>query len=292
MTSTKFKPTKQSHSSMSNLDVAVSSFWQLARHWKQGDKAKLELGCEDGSLHMQLTAVLGHPDHPHFPYPPSPHTPPPLTPAPSPPVLKKKKSPSQLRRQERRRQEALARAEEAAPPIIVEKAASTEDVEGAEKDSSVIVDSKVESEIEKPAEKLVENLTQDSWPNFKCDQCEYTNATERGLSQHQRMKHRISQLDGNLDSEGEDPEEEKVVTLILVDNGDIIGPELCPKSFPPTKVFHPKAGIGILEKEHSKTSDGDVFINYYFPDDPKTYVVTQGPNRGLRMPSIYNVFLI
>ena len=39
-------------------------------------------------------------------------------------------------------------------------------------------------------------------------------------------------------------------------------------------VFHPKAGIGILEKEHFKTTDGDVFINYYFQDDPKTYLVT------------------
>jgi hypothetical protein len=44
---------------MSNLDVAVGSFWQLARHWKNGDKAKLELSCEDGSLQMQLSAVLG-----------------------------------------------------------------------------------------------------------------------------------------------------------------------------------------------------------------------------------------
>ena len=56
---------------MSNLDVAVASFWQLARHWKQGDKAKLELTCEDGSLHMQLSAALNHPDHRHFPHPPS-----------------------------------------------------------------------------------------------------------------------------------------------------------------------------------------------------------------------------
>ena len=80
------------------------------------------------------------------------------------------------------------------------------------------MESEVESEIEKPTEKLteklVEILTQDSCLNFKCDQCDYTNATERGLSQHQRMKHRISQLDGNLDSEGEDPEEEKLVTCI------------------------------------------------------------------------------
>ena len=65
-------------SSMTNLDVAFASFWQLARHWNQGDKAKLELSCEDGSLQMQLSVVLGHPKKLHFPHPsPSHHSPPP-----------------------------------------------------------------------------------------------------------------------------------------------------------------------------------------------------------------------
>ena len=32
--------------------------------------------------------------------------------------------------------------------------------------------------------------------SFKCGQCEYTNATKRSLSQHDRIKHRISQIDG------------------------------------------------------------------------------------------------
>ena len=54
---------------MLNLEVAVSSFWQLARHWKSGEKAKLELACEGGNLHLQLSAMLGHPDHIHFPAP-------------------------------------------------------------------------------------------------------------------------------------------------------------------------------------------------------------------------------
>ena len=197
---------------MSNLDVAVSSFWQLARHWKQGDKAKLELTCEVGSLHMQLSAALGHPDHPHFPYPPPPPPPTPL--APSSPILKKKKSPSQLRRQERRRQGTLARAEEAASPIGVKKAASTENfekagntenaevnVQGAEKDSSDNMYREVvqEAEMEKPAEKLDKIHVEEICLNLKCDQCEYTNSTTRGLSQHTRMKHRIPQLDGHID---------------------------------------------------------------------------------------------
>ena len=101
---------------MLNLDVAVASFWQLARHWKQGEKAKLELSCGDGSLHMQLSAVLGHPDQPHFP-----HSSPPQPPSPPFSAPKKKKSPSQLRRQERRRQEALTKAKEAASVTVMEE---------------------------------------------------------------------------------------------------------------------------------------------------------------------------
>ena len=90
---------------MSNLDVAVATFWQLARHWKNGDKAKLELSCEGESLHIQLSARLGPPEQQHFPDPP------PIIP----PV--KKKSPSQLRRQERRRQDANSKTK---PPATKE----------------------------------------------------------------------------------------------------------------------------------------------------------------------------
>ena len=101
---------------------------------------------------------------------------------------------------------------------------------------------------------------------FQCDQCDKTNATERGLSQNQRMKHRISQLDGNLDSEGKAPEEEKVVTLILGDNADIIGPKLCPKSLPPTNVFQPEAGIGILRRKKPRQDVGwPCFCQLIFP---------------------------
>ena len=61
---------------MSNLDVALAGFWQIARHWKNGDKAKIDLSCEARSLHMQMLAMLGNPDQPHFPHP-----------APAPPLL-------------------------------------------------------------------------------------------------------------------------------------------------------------------------------------------------------------
>ena len=34
---------------------------------------------------------------------------------------------------------------------------------------------------------------------FKCDQCTYESAPDKGVKQHVRMKHRISQLDGQDD---------------------------------------------------------------------------------------------
>ena len=49
---------------MCNLDVALASFWHLARYyWQQGEAAKLEMSCEAGSLNIQLNPKLGHPFH-------------------------------------------------------------------------------------------------------------------------------------------------------------------------------------------------------------------------------------
>ena len=130
-----------------------------------------------------------------------------------------------------------------------------------------------------------------SFPSFKSDQCSYTNSSEKGLGQHKRMRHRISQVDGFDDSCEEISEETYHVTLELDNLGNIVGPELAPNSSPPDKVYHPTAGIGILRPEPSTTSDGESFASYFFPDDPKTYIVKKGPNRGMRMDSNYDVFL-
>ena len=94
---------------MLNLEVALSSLWQLARHWRQGEEAELELSWEDVNLQIQLSASLGHPDKQHFPDPlPSSKSKEP-----------KKKSPSQPRRQERCWEEARAQADKAVhQPII------------------------------------------------------------------------------------------------------------------------------------------------------------------------------
>ena len=222
---------------MSNLDVAVSSFWQLARHWKQGDKAKLELSCEDGSLHMQLSALLGHPDQPHFSHPP-----PPPQHAPSPPL--KKKSPSQLRRQERRKREAEARADKAAS----EKESISED---DEKRPSTVASNVKETEIvieantEEPAVKLTNYDGEETHTKFKCTQCDYIHNTDKGLKMHIRMKHRISQVDGMNDTDEEDSEDNDIITLELDNLGHIIGPKLPPNTLPPLKVKHPKPRLAL-----------------------------------------------
>ena len=105
------------------------------------------------------------------------------------------------------------------------------------------------------------------------------------------MSYRIFQVDVINDSDDEISEETNYVKLELDDLGNIVGPKLSPNSLPPDKVYYPEAGIGIVEEEPSVTPDGDTYINYFFPDDPKPYIVNQGPNRGMRMRSIYNVFL-
>ena len=58
------------------------------------------------------------------------------------------------------------------------------------------------------AEKHKETETQDSEPissnlSFQWYQCDFTGASDKGLKQHTRMKHRISQVDGN-DSDSDD----------------------------------------------------------------------------------------
>ena len=81
-----------------------------------------------------------------------------------------------------------------------------------------------------------------------------------------------------------------IVTLQLDESGLIVGPELDFNSFPPLKVYHPKAGLGIKEEETSRREDG-TFISYIFPDDPNAFVMPYGPHKGKQEPSYFGVFL-
>ena len=73
------------------------------------------------------------------------------------PERKKKKSPSTMRRNARRREEFIAKKDQTVPTVIhqVEEAVVS---------------------------------------SFTCEQCEYTNVSEKGLRQHRRMKHGKPQL--------------------------------------------------------------------------------------------------
>ena len=77
------------------------------------------------------------------------------------PVKKKKVSPSTQRRNARRREEFLLKKRQSL------------------------------STVDPPVEKA-------TVPQFSCDQCEYTNVSEKGLRQHIRMKHRRDQLENQL----------------------------------------------------------------------------------------------
>ena len=77
------------------------------------------------------------------------------------PVVKKKVSPSTQRRNARRREEFLLKKRQRL------------------------------STVDAPVEKA-------TVPQFSCDQCDYTNVSEKGLRQHIRMKHRREQLENQL----------------------------------------------------------------------------------------------
>ena len=130
---------------MLNLEIALESFWQLARHWKMGDTAKLELSCEGGNLQMNFSAKLGHPDLQHF-------TQEKLSPSTSPPPSCKRKTPSQLRRQDRRRRAAIDKA--AADRAAADKAAADKIAAGKAAADKAIVE-KAEAEKAKAAEKAI-----------------------------------------------------------------------------------------------------------------------------------------
>ena len=67
----------------------------------------------------------------------------------------------------------------------------------------------LEAEAKLPTVKQVESIAEKLTLNFKCEQCDYTNTTEKGLAQHTWMKPRISQVDGNIDSDADDKDLDK-----------------------------------------------------------------------------------
>ena len=151
---------------MLNIDVAISTFWQFARCWKNGETSKFELSCENGSLEIHMSAKLGHPDQLHFPSPPPPPSPfQPFPIPPAPPVSLKRKSPSQQRRQERRQNEKAAEAHH--------------EEESHEKIENI--------EIVSTAEIVAKSV-------FRCDQCDTNFDYKEALNKHVMKNHGITEI--------------------------------------------------------------------------------------------------
>ena len=228
-------------------------FNTFTRVWSSGGQANLSLQTKDNQTWAKLDLQLGPADG-HRPGPPEAGK----REGAQPPQVRRK-GPAARARDARRRQEWQAKRQE--PALDVPRA----------QESRTLPDLPQIHEIPLTA----------AAPN----QSEVLE-TEAEISDISSDSEVIPQLDGPAERSNDN-----IVTLELNDIGDIVGPELDPNSSPPARVFHPKAGIGILEDEKSRPIDGESSFCYNFPDDPNAYVHSQGPCRGKKEPSIYEVFL-
>ena len=86
-------------------------------------------------------------------------------------------------------------------------------------------------------------------------------------------------------------EDTQIITLELDAAGEIIGPKLIPNTSPASKVYYPKAGLGIIQDERSSNYDGERVNTYHIPNDPNALFMSC-PKRGEQMPSIYALLLL
>ena len=104
-----------------------------------------------------------------------------------------------------------------------------------------------------PSVKTVENT---STLIFKCDQCSYKGASEKGVKQHSRLKYRISQLDGQCDLEHEESETKKTVCTLCPENSGYCVCGKCDEC----EYFATQEGYSIhIMNQHEPT---DVFQHY------------------------------
>ena len=254
--------------SRSNSQFVVASVTEFLSVWAHGGKASLNLSTSDGFVTVGFNCTLGHPGAPHsipaFSHPPSPPTfPTPSPPPPHPPRRPRHRGPSERERNRlRAARHQAARVEATAPDISASSAtASVVSAASAQStdtrtDSSPASTASVSKRVlvaktSDPEEEpdIAVNLV--SSIDFKCDQCDYCNISEKGLAQHKRMKHRISQVDGSIDFDEETKDEvtfpvqeEEPVVLKINRFGLPEVTELHPDVTPPARVSSPDMGIG------------------------------------------------
>ena len=147
--------------------------------WLAGGEACLNLTTSRGMAKVGFNCTLGFPGAPHSLLPPPPPSPP------SPLHQPRHRGPAERERNRQRaaRHQAAQKLATGPAPTVSSPSLVTASVNN--------ISSSVTSEVFSSVK--------------KCDQCDYSNDTEKGLNQHIRMKHKIAQIDGLEDSDLETP---------------------------------------------------------------------------------------
>ena len=180
--------------SRSNSQFVVASVTEFLSVWALGGKAALNLTTSDGLATVGFNCTLGHPGAPHsipaFSPPPSP-------PTSYPPRRPRHRGPAQREKNRLRAARHQATQAKTAAPVSTSPSSmsATVPVTSHSITDPVTLTDKITSNISSFTEKDI--------LEYKCDQCDYESISGKGLRQHIRMKHQISQVDGAEDIEQE-----------------------------------------------------------------------------------------
>ena len=170
------------------LGASVQEFIQI---WALSGDATLNLTTSGGQANIEFKCTLGHPG--------APHTLPPSVPASAPPPAPQRprhRGPSERERNRvRAARHQAAQAEKTASSITV-----TDSVPAKSTTASL-------APTVTAASTGSEDPESGSSKDLKCEHCDYTNNTVRGLGQHVRMMHKIAQVDGIIDPEDNNRDE-------------------------------------------------------------------------------------
>ena len=183
------------------LGASVNEFIQM---WAIGGDATLNLSTSGGLTTVAFNCTIGHPGAPHY-LPPSSA---PFSSATTPPhrprhrgAAEKEKNRQRAAAHQAAQAKATAPVPSAVPVTIAVVAATSNDSVKAAPSTGPVTDpsSAIDSMTSASSTASVVSKESESSSSleFKCDQCNFTSHSDKGLKTHTRMKHRISQLDGH-----------------------------------------------------------------------------------------------
>ena len=168
--------------------------------WALGGDATLNLATSGGLTKDAFNCTLGKVGAPHS-------LPPSSTPCPTPtptPHQPRHRGPAQREQNPQRAASHQAARMEATAPAVASSVSAPITASMAAKPTfstasvaSTVASSNPSTTFDKSKDIEVSKISGgESSQKFKCDQCDYSNISEKSLRQHTKMKHRISQVDG------------------------------------------------------------------------------------------------